>query len=129
LFELPPMKYCTVTSYMSKGPEIVSNNHMCSERQLIRYLYRECMKKGYKPHQFTDWLHRKYGELVVSRQNIYGDAISLPCVMCRKAMEKFDIRWKAHDGCQWVHSKKTECLPISLPTAKQKRNLGFGCNY
>ncbi len=123
------MKYCTVTSYMSKGPEIVSNNHMCSERQLIRYLYRECMKKGYKPHQFTDWLHRKYGELVVSRQNIYGDAISLPCVMCRKAMEKFDIRWKAHDGCQWVHSKKTECLPISLPTAKQKRNLGFGCNY
>ena len=123
------MKYCTVTSYMSKGPEIVSNNHMCSERQLIRYLYRECMKKGYKPHQFTDWLHRKYGELVVSRQNIYGDAISLPCVMCRKAMEKFDIRWKAHDGCRWVHSKKTECLPISLPTAKQKRNLGFGCNY
>jgi hypothetical protein len=87
------------------------------------------MKKGYKPHQFTDWLHRKYGELVVSRQNIYGDAISLPCVMCRKAMEKFDIRWKAHDGCRWVHSKKTECLPISLPTAKQKRILGFGCNY
>ena len=81
------MKYCTVTSYMSKGPEMISNNHMCAERQLIRRLYRECLKKGYKSHQFTEWLHRKYGHLVITRRNTLGDAI---------------------------------------PTAKQKRNLGFG---
>jgi len=120
------MKYCAVTSYMSKGPVVISNNHMCAERQLIRRLYCECLKKGYKSHQFTEWLHRKYGHLVIFRKNIHGDAISLPCVLCRKMIERYGICWSAHDGKQWVHSKKTEQLPNSLPTAKQKRNLGFG---
>ena len=120
------MKYCTVTSYMSKGPEMISNNHMCAERQLIRRLYRECLKKGYKSHQFTEWLHRKYGHLVITRRNTLGDAISLPCVLCRKMIERYDICWTAHDGHQWVHSKKSDQLPQSIPTAKQKRNLGFG---
>ena len=92
------MKYCTVTSYMSKGPEMISNNHMCAERQLIRRLYRECFKKGYKSHQFTEWLHRKYGHLIIMRRNTLGDAISLPCVLCRKMIERYDICWAAHDG-------------------------------
>ena len=120
------MKYCTVTSYMSKGPGMISNNHMCAERQLIRRLYRECLKKGYKSHQFTEWLHRKYGHLIIMRRNTLGDAISLPCVLCRKMIERYDICWAAHDGHQWVHSKKSDQLPQSIPTAKQKRNLGFG---
>jgi hypothetical protein len=120
------MKYCTVTSYMSKGPEMISNNHMCAERQLIRRLYRECLKKGYKSHKFTEWLHRKYGHLIIMRRNTLGDAISLPCVLCRKMIERYDICWAAHDGHQWVHSKKSDQLPQSIPTAKQKRNLGFG---
>ena len=120
------MKYCTVTSYMSKGPEMISNNHMCAERQLIRRLYRECLKKGYKSHQSTEWLHRKYGHLVIMRRNTLGDAISLPCVLCRKMIERYDICWAAHDGHQWIHSKKSNQLPQSIPTAKQKRNLGFG---
>jgi len=64
--------------------------------------------------------------MVVERKTIYGDAVSLPCVLCRKVMERLDIRWMAHDGTKWVHSKKTENLPPSMPTAKQKRNLGFG---
>ena len=107
---------------MSKGPEIVSNNHMCAERQLIRMLYRECLKKGYKPHQFTDWLHRKYGQLIVERRNTLGDAISLPCVLCRKTLSKHGIKWTAHDGCQWVHGN--EDIP-TRSTNKQKRLLGF----
>jgi hypothetical protein len=122
------MKYCTVRSSMSKGPEVVSNNHMCAERQLIRRLYRECLKKGCKSHQFTEWLHRKYGQLIVYRRNIHGDAISLPCVLCRKMIERYDICWMAYDGIQWVHSKRSEHLPPSTPTPKQKRLLGFGSN-
>ena len=41
-------------------------------------------------------------------------------------IERYDICWAAHDGHQWVHSKKSDQLPQSIPTAKQKRNLGFG---
>ena len=59
---------------------------------------------------------------------MYGDGISLPCVLCRKTIERYDIPWVAHDGEQWVHSKKSEVLPPSIPTAKQKRMLGFGGN-
>ena len=101
------MKYCTVKSTMSRGPEATSNNHMCAERQLIRRLYHECIKKGYKSHQFSDWLHRKYGHLIVFRKNMHGDAISLPCVLCRKMIERYDICWTAHDGERWIHSKKS----------------------
>lgn len=122
------MKYCTVMSCLSKGPVMESNNHMCAERQLIRKMYRECLRKGYKPHQFSDWIHRKYGQLIVYRKTVYGDGISLPCVLCRKAIERYDICWVAHDGERWIHSKKTEILPPSIPTAKQKRLLGFGSN-
>jgi len=122
------MKYCTVTSYMSKGPLVRSDCICCAERKLIRLLFHTCMKKGYRPYKFTNWLHRKYGELIVERKNIYGDAVSLPCVMCRKVIEKYDIRWVAHDGQKWVHSRKTKNLPPSIPTPKQKRNLRFGCN-
>ena len=114
---------------MSRGPEIISNNHMCAERQLIRRLYRECIKKGHKSHQFSDWLHRKYGHLIVYRRTIHGDAISLPCVLCRKMIERYDICWVAHDGERWIHSKKTEHLPPSMPTPKQKRLLGLGSYY
>lgn len=121
------MKYCTVICYMSKGPEIESNNHICAERKLLKHLYNECLKSGYKPHQFTSWLHRKYGELVVSRRTVFGDSISMPCVICRKFLQKHDVRWTAYDGCQWVHSKKTDDLPVSRPTRKQIQTLGF-CN-
>ena len=124
------MKYCVVTSYMSKRPIVVISDCICcAERKLIRQLFRTCMKSGYRPHQFTDWLHRKYGDLVVERKNVHGDAVSLPCVLCRKVIERLDIRWTAHDGEKWVHSKKSNHLPPSVPTAKQKRLLGFGCNH
>jgi len=122
------MKYCTVTSHMSKGPVIVSNSHMCSERQLIKKLYHECLKSGNKPHHFRHWLRRKYGHLTIFRKTIHGDAISLPCILCRKMIERFNICWVAHDGDKWVHSRKTVELPHSVPTAKQKRVLGFSSN-
>ena len=118
------MKYCTVTSYMSKGPRVVSDNICCSERRLLRTLYMKCMKSGKRPHQFTPWLHRKYGQLIVERKTVYGDGISLLCVLCRKTLDKHGVRWCAHDGDKWVDS--VLCIPIpSRSTNKQKRMLGF----
>jgi hypothetical protein len=124
------MPFFLVESYMSKNPmwEAQGGHVTCGERRLIKQLFRECMKRGYKPHQFSEWLHRKYGELVVLRKTCYGHGNSLPCVLCRKAIERIGIKWIAYDGSNWVHSKKTECLPISIATNKQHRVLGFRRN-
>lgn len=120
------MKYCLVTCYMSKGPEIVSDSICCAERKMIYHLHREYTKRGYRDRKhFTNWLHRKYGEMVVERKTVYGDGISMPCVLCRKAIEKHEIKWTAFDGERWVHSMKTPDIPISVPTHKQIRVLGF----
>ena len=53
------------------------------------------------------------------------DGISIPCVLCRKSIEKNKITWSAYDGEKWVHSNKSNELPKSTSTSKQKRNLGF----
>jgi hypothetical protein len=121
------MPFYLVESYMSKNPnaEAQGGHVICGERRLIKQLYRQCMKKGYKPHQFSEWLHRKYGEMIVQRKTCVGHGNSLPCVLCRKAIEKVGIKWVAYDGSNWVHSKKTICLPTSIPTNKQQRVLGF----
>jgi hypothetical protein len=121
------MKYCTVKSYMSKADDniIISNSHMCAERQLIKQLYRECIKEGKKSHHFTSWIRRKYGHLVIYRESVHGDMISLPCVICRKMIEKYDIPWTAHDGSKWVSSSSGVCMPVSRPTNKQVRVYGF----
>jgi len=120
------MGYIVVESYMSKKPvKTQSNCICCAERRLIKQLWWECIKRGNKPHQFTNWIHRKYGELVVERKTCYGHGNSLPCVLCRKAIEKIGLKWVAHNGEDWVHSKKSEYLPPSIPTNKQSRQLGF----
>jgi hypothetical protein len=119
------MGYYIVECYMSKGPIALSNCLCCAERRLIKRLFRDSLKKGNKPHQFRNWLHRKYGELVVERRTCYGLGNSLPCVLCRKAIERIGIHWTAHDGTKWIHSKKSESLPPSIATNKQQRQLGF----
>lgn len=53
---------------------------------------------------------------------------SIPCVLCRRAIEKNKIRWVAFDGEKWVDSEKSDNLPISKPTSKQTRVLGFRFN-
>ncbi len=49
---------------------------------------------------------------------------SMPCVMCRKAVEKYKIQWVAYTGEKWLHSNQDE-MPKSRPTNKQRRKMGF----
>lgn len=124
------MSYAVVTTYTTKlRTEVKSDCLCCSERRLIKNLKHDCLKKGYKTHQFTAWLNRKCGTLVIRRETSYGDGISLPCVLCRKVIDKYDLKWVAYDGEKWIHSRKTPRLPKSRPTNKQMRTLGFGLNH
>jgi hypothetical protein len=51
---------------------------------------------------------------------------ALPCVLCRKSLEKYKIKWVACVGEEnWVSSMNPETLPKSKPTHKQRRVLKF----
>lgn len=104
---------------------VESDQRECAERKLIKNLRYEFLKRGNRMHNFSSWLHRKHGVLIVCRHTSYGDGISIPCVMCRKVIDKYNIKWIAHDGEKWVHSN-SENVPNSRPTNKQRNLLGFG---
>ena len=120
------MSYTTVITYTTKlNIQSKSDPICCSERRLIKNLKHDFLKRGYKSHQFSSWVNRKHGTLVISRETSYGDGISLPCVLCRKMIEKYNFKWIAYDGERWVHSCRSVNVPKSRPTNKQVRALGF----
>ena len=123
------MSYTTVTTYTAKLRNgIKSDCICCSERRLIKTLKHDFYKRGYRPHQFSSWVSRKHGTLVICRETSYGDGISLPCVLCRKMIDKYNLKWIAYDGNEWIHSCKSVHVPKSKPTNKQRRILRFGLN-
>ena len=123
------MSYTTVTTYTTKlNSKSSSDSTCCAERRLIRNLKHDFLKKGYKNHQFSSWVNRKHGALVIYRETSYGDGISLPCVLCRKMIDKYNLKWIAYDGNEWIHSCKSVHVPKSKPTNKQRRILRFGLN-
>jgi len=64
--------------------------------------------------------------MVIIRRRADGSiGTSIPCVLCRRQIEKYQVSWMAYDGEKWVYSDKGN-TPISRPTSKQVRLLGFG---
>ena len=61
---------------------------------MIRSLLRLSSKKGVPLCKFSEWVHRVHGDLVVWRLRKDGImGVSIPCVMCRKMIEKYKINW------------------------------------
>ena len=108
--------------------DVESDCICCSERKMIKKLLRESSKKGVKYHNFSEWVSRKYGTLHIwrnRRDGVLGN--SLPCVMCRKAIEKHNLKWMAYLDEKWVKSTDID-VPKSMPTRKQTSRLGFESN-
>lgn len=104
---------------------MLNDCHYCAERKLIKSLSLEATRQGVRQSQFPAWIHRKYGDLIVVRElGCGGLGTSLPCVICRKALERMSIQWRAHIGNQWYKSTD-ENVPQSKPTLKQRLVLGF----
>ncbi len=99
---------------------VVENDcHCCAERRMIRNLLHISLKKGVPIYKFSQWVHRVHGDLVVWRPRKDGPmGISIPCILCRKMIDKYGIQWIAYTGSEWIHSKK-DVLPVSQPTHKQ----------
>ena len=83
------------------------------------------MREGVHYSKFPHWLHRKYGDFVVERVLHGGQlGISIPCVICRKALDRSCVQWRAHIGDNWYRSTDPS-PPKSRPTQKQKYKLKF----
>jgi len=78
---------------------------------MIKALKHECLKRGNRIHQFAAWVKRKFGTLVIYRETSYGNGVSLPCVLCRKVIEKYGLRWRAYDGEAWIDSFNSKHIP------------------
>jgi len=104
---------------------IGNTTHMCAERRLMDLLRHESSKKGIAPSKFSWWVHRKVGKLVITREK--GDGFlgtSIPCILCRKVLDRQMIQWRAHVGDIWVDSHRDAgSLPASKLTQKQKKTF------
>jgi hypothetical protein len=120
-------KYPIVSCYMDNKTFLVENDCLCcAERKMIKHMLRTCCKKGFDMSEFPHWLHRKYGTMVIYRLRNDGVmGISLPCVLCRKSIEKYKIQWTAFDGVEWIHSLQSDNVPKSRPTNKQRIWMKF----
>jgi hypothetical protein len=118
------MKWPVVTATL--GSTRVANDCIsCAERRIITRLLRDHSKTGLDLDKFPSWLNRKYGTMYIERVRHDGHfGRSIPCVMCRKVIEKYRIKWCAFDGHTWLHSSR-DTVPDSAPTNKQRFLMGF----
>lgn len=113
------MVTCETTK--TKEIHIVGNTpHMCAERRLLQYLRHRSKIEGVQPSAFSHWVHRKVGKFVICRIKCDGNmGTSVPCVFCRKVLDRVCIHWTAHIGTEWVSSSDDDVPPSKL-TQKQK---------
>ena len=122
LAQCPPL--LAVRSLRAPGMPYVTNDCICcAERKMIHKLQLQATREGVRRQNFATWLHRKYGDMVVWRNLSDGSpGLSLPRVLCRKALERLSIQWRAHLGTEWhTHAN----APKSRPTHKPVTLLGF----
>jgi hypothetical protein len=106
-------------------PYVVNDCICCAERKLLSKFLYQAKREGVHKAKVALWLYRKYGEIVVWRVLSDGSpGISLPCVLCRKALDKRCIRWRAHIGEVW-HASSDENVPKSKSTVKQRVVMKF----
>jgi hypothetical protein len=90
----------------------------CAERRTVSFLRELSRKHGVQRARFTHWAYRKFGRLIIERVRKDGEpGTSLPCVICRKVLDRLQIQWTAHINDTWVTNYDA---PPSKPTTKQR---------
>ena len=58
--------------------------------------------------------------MVIRRERVDGQmGISLPCIVCRKKLDRLRIPWRAHINEKWISSRDNN-IPDSKFTHRQK---------
>jgi len=87
---------------------------------MIALLKEYSRRAGVPKARFSHWTKRKYGTLIIQRVRKDGQpGTSMPCVVCRKVLDRMRIPWTAHVNATWIRSTD-ENVPKSKPTNKQK---------
>lgn len=69
----------------------------CAERRLLEQLCRQAHIAGFCGTSGVRWVNRHTRAFVIERLTKDGmPACSLPCLLCRRAMDTYGIRWVAH---------------------------------
>ncbi len=115
------MKNPIIVCETEKREVVIGNTpHMCAERRFIQYMKHRSRIEGIQPSAFSHWLHRKLGKITITRIRCDGQyGTSVPCVFCRKVLDREFIAWRAHIGDNWV-SSRDDVLPVSKLTQKQR---------
>jgi len=88
------MRIVTCTS--DSGLTVPCNTNVCAERRLVAALRRSAYVHGVPKHSVAKWVRRRAGTLTVERRTSDGaQACSLPCILCRRVLDAFDLRWRA----------------------------------
>jgi hypothetical protein len=95
----------------------------CAEQALLERLRRCALRAGAAAHEVGAWIRRKHGSVTVTRPVQRPDGslaagTSLPCVTCRRLLDRLGVRWSATapDG-RTVDSSSFEGK--SKPTGRQ----------
>lgn len=71
-----------------------TNTHRCcAERNLIEKMVRQAMKKGVHKDAIVRYVRRKMGGHLVVQRFLHDNtpARSVPCVLCRRVLEFYDL--------------------------------------
>lgn len=108
----------------SGSMEAASTHRCCAERNLLARWIVCAVRHGVRPHRVVAWVRRKSGGDVVIWRG--PGRCSVPCILCRRALEKFDMRVTCTDPSGGRFVGRLQDAPRSKLTSGQTR-LFSGC--
>lgn len=101
---------------------------MCAERRLLEQLCRQAQVAGFGGTAGVRWVNRHTRAFCIERLTKGGvHACSLPCTMCRRALDAYGIRWTAHIDQDNVVTEQN--APQSKFTHRQRAILDGTFSY
>jgi len=118
------------TVYAAAGKiEATSTHRCCAERNVFDKWVRLAIKQGVPPHAIISWIRRKSGGVIVVERYLHDNtpACSIPCVFCRKEIQKYDFIVKCTvrtgDDAPFEGRLSDPTSPPSCLTCGQRRML------
>lgn len=109
----------TVLCELANGVVVQNNVRTCAERRAIELLKQRALRKGVSAHNVWRFLYRALNFCVITRRQKNEQlSISLPCVCCRRQLDRLGVRWSACD--REGNFVTDDNAPPALKTSRQR---------